>query len=138
MKEKSLKWFKSAIDKARREYVRKRDLDFRHGATCITCPRYFYADDLQVGHIFSRTNDFSTEIGGDERAVNLQCEKDNSWGRGEGAKYCLAVDKKYGAGTCAELEKKRNTSKKWKFAELQALLESYKDKLDKLNKVENL
>lgn len=132
MKTKDAKWYKKAVDKARRAYIRKRDLDSRGYAQCITCKAVKQESDLQVGHIFSRVNDFSSEIGGDERAVNLQCESCNGFRHGEGALYCLAVDEKYGKGTCVELKKKRDTLKKWSSAELRNLLQEYQDKLVKL------
>ena len=124
------KQLKTKIDNARREYVRKRDLDFREGANCISCGKYFYAADLQVGHYHSRGYDFTSEIGKDERNVNLQCVTCNGNLFNKKARtdkdYAVGLERKYGYGILEELQKKHRNKMYWKLSDLQALLVKYK------------
>lgn len=112
-----------AIDEARREYVRARDYPHNGFAKCISCNTF--SDNLQAGHYHSRTHDFTTELGGDERNVNLQCPMCNGPKRGNPRAYAVGLIHKYGRIIIEELEEKRRISKYWKIKELEELLNHY-------------
>jgi len=116
----------SLIDKSRREYVQKRDQDWREKAFCISCGAYRPVEELQVGHYFSRVHDFSTELGGCKENTNLQCVPCNHYKRGNIQGYALGLVRKYGKVSLEELEEAKKTKKRWTIKELESLLEKYK------------
>lgn len=126
---KSTKQYRNKIDSLRREYIRKRDLDFRGGANCISCGKYKYLEHLQVGHFYVRNHDFTTELGMDERNVNLQCDlcNGNMFNRKVMVEkgYNLGMEAKYGHGVLQELEEKYKTKKYYRIADYEALIEKY-------------
>jgi len=127
---KSLKWYKNQIDKVRKEYVRKRDYDWRGYAQCISC--YAVGDFMDAGHYYSRRHDWTTELGGDERNVNLQCVPCNHYKRGNAQGYALGLTRKHGESVLEELEAKYRTPKYWGLKALQRRLEEYQQKLQEL------
>lgn len=129
MKPKTVKQLRNKVDKARREYIRKRDTDWRGNGVCISCGILKPVEQLQVGHYYKRQYDFTTELGGEERNVNLQCEQCNGYRGGNEPDYAIGLIKKYGKGILEELQKKRRTDKKWKLSELEALISDYQNKL---------
>jgi hypothetical protein len=114
------------IDKARREYIRKRDGKGEY-TPCISCGAWTTNPD--VGHYYKRGHDFYTELGGDERNVNLQCVPCNSFKNGNIQGYTIGLMRKYGKEVIDELYEKKKKTKYWKIAELEELLQYYKDKL---------
>jgi len=91
---------------------------------------------MDVGHYYTRSNDWTTDLGGDERNVNLQCVPCNSHKRGNPRGYVIGLIEKYGENVIMELEKKRNTKKYWKIKDLEIILKYYQDKLKVLkNKI---
>ena len=129
MKKRSRKDLIKVIDEARRTYIRNRDLEHNGMAKCISCNSY--SDNLQVGHYYSRRSDFTTELGGDERNVNLQCVPCNSHKRGNPRGYVVGLIRKYGKNSVIELEQKRK-EKYWKIKDLENLLKYYETQNKKL------
>lgn len=123
MKKLTRKELLKRIDEARRQYIRKRDYNFQGYAKCISCS--VVSNNLQVGHYYSRVHDFTTELGGDERTVNLQCSPCNELRRGNPREYAIGLIAKYGKDILNELDKKKKTSKYWKMKELEELLKYY-------------
>lgn len=130
MKPKSLRQLKNAIDKARREYIWKRDADWKGFGRCISCNAV--GNWLSIGHFFSRVHDFTTELGGDERNTQLQCGICNGHKRGNPREYAVGLVRKYGESVLTELLKKKQTPKYWGVKKLQELLDFYKQKLTEL------
>lgn len=118
------------IDEARREYIRQRDSQGEM-TPCISCGAWCETSSLQVGHYYPRGNDNTTELGGDERNVNLQCVPCNYHKSGNPRGYAYYLTIKYGKDILEELEKKKQTKKYWKIKELDDLLNLWKTKLDK-------
>ena len=133
MKSKDAKWYKGAIDSVRSLYIRQRYADWKWQVHCFTCEKIMDWKEMEAGHFHLRQHDFTSELAGDERNLQVQCSGCNRFMRGRPQLFALNLIKKYGNGILEELQKKKDTSKKWKIAELQALLESYKEKLTKLN-----
>lgn len=73
--------------------VRQRDAD----SGCITCNRW---GTFHAGHFVTRGCKLTRF---DPRNVNKQCNYCNTFRDGEQYKHGVAIDKKYGAGTAAEL-----------------------------------
>ena len=132
MKPKDAKWFRNKIDEARRNYVKQRDKDWREKGHCISCGVYREINELQIGHYYSRIHDYTTALGLREENVQLQCVPCNNYKRGNLQSYANGLVRKYGVQILERLEQAKKTPKKYKVAELQALLESYKEKLSKL------
>jgi hypothetical protein len=117
------------IDEARRQYIRKRDGKEEY-TPCISCEAW--STNLDVGHYWKRGHDFNTELGGDERNVNLQCVPCNSYKNGNIQGYTIGLIRKYGSEVIEELNEKKKKHKYWKITELEELLEYYKNKLQEL------
>ena len=116
------------IDNTRREYIRKRDSQGEM-TPCISCGAWCETSSLQVGHYYTRGNDYTTELGNDERNVNLQCVPCNYHRSGYPQGYAYNLTIKYGNNILKELEEKKRTKKYWKIKDLENLLTYYKQKL---------
>ena len=127
MKRQFPKQLKAKIDTVRKEYVRKRDYDWRGYGKCISCEAV--GDFMDSGHYYSRRHDWTTELGGDERNVNLQCVPCNHYKRGNSQGYALGLTRKHGEGILEELQRKYRTPKYWGLKALQTLLEEYQSKV---------
>ena len=111
------------IDDARREYIRKRDLDWRDRANCISCFRNFEKGELQAGQFKKRQHDFTTELATEYRNVNLQCERCNGFLRGNESGYALGIVRKYGDNVLEEIYAKFIKDRNYKIGELEKILE---------------
>ena len=120
------------IDDTRRDYIRKRDNDGDY-TKCISCGAYCITTSLQVGHYYSRSHDFTTTLGSDERNVNLQCSPCNGVKHGNPRGYALGIIRKYGNRAIEELGDKKNQQKYWKIKDLEENLEMWKTLLDKIS-----
>jgi len=115
------------IDKARREYVKKRDQDWKDWGVCISCGVSREAVELQAGHYYSRIHDFTTELGLCEENVNLQCVPCNYSKRGNPQGYAMGIIRKYGETLLKKLEEAKKTPKRYKIKDLEELLIKYKE-----------
>lgn len=113
------------IDEKRREYIKKRDLDWREKANCISCGAYFAKENLQIGHYYSRRHDWTTTLGQNEFNTNLQCVTCNSYKRGNIQGYATGLIQKYGDDILGTLAEAKKTPKRYKIKELEALIEKY-------------
>jgi len=87
---------------------------------CISCGASVHYTMGDGGHYKSRGKT-STKL--DERNINLQCKRCNGWPDGEtGSNYGAALDRKYGAGTKADIESLSRFSRKYTRDELAVLL----------------
>ena len=120
---KSIKWHRNKIDEKRREYIRKRDSDWKGWAICISCGVYRDVQELQAGHYYSRIHDFTTGLGLSEENVNLQCIPCNNYKRGNIQGYSTGLTRKYGDGILEKLEEAKKTPKRYKMEEFEFLIE---------------
>ncbi len=133
MKKKALATLKRELWKLRSEFTRRRDSDWRGYLTCISCGKVFQWKEVHAGHYHSRRHDFTTELLLDERNVNGQCRRCNTFGdMYTGVKYLRGLEAKYGANIESELQNLKDTPKKWKYSEVEELIEVYKNKLKDL------
>jgi len=125
MKGKSPKWHRNRIDKLRREYVRKRDQDWRSYGSCISCGVVRTIGELQIGHYYSRVHDFTTALGDCELNVQIQCVPCNNYKRGNAQGYALGLKRKYGEGILEKLEEAKKTPKRYSIKDYEELIEKY-------------
>ena len=109
-------------------YIRLRDSDKNGYGKCITCGRINHYKRMDAGHYIKRQY-LATDF--DEKNVNLQCKHCNYSEQGMDAKYKLAIDEKWGAGTSKMLEIKKHNKCKITVAEYKLLIKHYEDKLRK-------
>ena len=114
------------IDEKRREYIKKRDSDWREYGSCISCGVTRSSIELQAGHYYSRIHDFTTALGDVRENVNLQCVPCNNYKRGNPQGYATGLIKKYGHDILDKLAEAKKTPKRYKIKELEALIEKYK------------
>ena len=62
----------------------------------------------------------------DPRNANKQCAYDNIYGEGLSYEHGLAIDRKFGKGTAAELYKLSKTIKQWEPKHLEQLISACK------------
>ena len=111
------------LDKVFSEYIRRRyakdDI-----ATCVTCSKKDHWKKLQAGHFMSRKH-YSTRW--DEDNVQVQCSGCNVFRYGEQYKF----SKYLGSEKAEELHQKSKQVVKFSTAELEEMIEYYKDLLKK-------
>lgn len=96
MKTLSLPKLTKKADKHFSLLIRARDRD----EPCITCPSYPEGAAAHAGHFVTRGCKLTRF---DPHNVNKQCNYCNTFRDGEQYKHGVAIDKKYGVGTAAEL-----------------------------------
>ena len=89
MKDKSLKWYKAKIDSVRSLYIRQRDTDWKGQVKCFTCERILEWKECEAGHFHLRQHDFTSELAGDERNLQVQCSGCNNFMRGRPQLFAL-------------------------------------------------
>jgi hypothetical protein len=98
-------------------------------AECVTCGKKDHWSKLQNGHWASRRH-YSTRW--DERNCNVQCSGCNVFRAGEIYLYTKYLCSKYGDNFPEELYKLSQKSVKFTDADLQDMIQHYKDKLKEL------
>lgn len=115
-------------------YIRLRDSNRQSGwGRCITCDKAVHYKESNAGHCISRAK---KAIKYDERSVNLQCVDCNKYHYGRYEVYKTKVDEKWGKGTYADLDSKKNNLVKRDRNSFIALIELYKMKVKHLQKGE--
>lgn len=124
---KSISKLTKEADKYFSIYIRRRDSIERGGeyyCECITCGDVRPIGQMHAGHFVSRRYKI---LRYDERNVNAQCPKCNTFHSGEQYLYSKAIDNKYGSGIADELHSMRNNefivTRDW----LEGLVKTYKD-----------
>lgn len=109
---------KKEFDRVFSIYIRQRDR-----GQCFTCnikKRWKY---MQNGHYVSRTH-MNTRY--DETNNHCQCPGCNIFKHGNMDVYAINLIKKYGVDILEELNKKKNTIRKWSVVEMLSEIERYK------------
>lgn len=125
--EKGVLWYYLSLE------VRHRDV--KQWGTCISCDTPITLSTSQAGH-FMPARDCGRDLLFDPRNINAECNQCNAWDATHLLGYSENLDKRYGAGTAAELRAKRDAYKKRteplkdfkgpEYAEKVKQLESYK------------
>tara|TARA_R100000544_G_scaffold36972_1_gene26596 strand:- start:318 stop:719 length:402 start_codon:yes stop_codon:yes gene_type:complete len=130
-KKKTLKYWKTKIDKPFHEYIRRRDADDNSGyCACISCNKPIHFTESDAGHFISRGK-LATRW--DERNVNSQCRKCNRFEYGRQFEYSLKIGTEL-AETL--LQDSRQIFKLMEHEYLE-IFESYRDKLENVKKNQN-
>ena len=125
-KKKTLKYWKTKIDKVYHEYIRRRDADDHTGyCECITCKKPIHFSESDGGHFIGRQH-LATRY--DERNTYAQCRKCNRFEYGRQYEFSKAI----GQDLADELLTKSRTIYKNSDAEWQEIFETYKSKLQEL------
>jgi len=81
-------------------FVRRRDAGKNEWFRCVTCERPVYIKDGHAGHFINRDKKI---VKFDLRNVSGQCVHCNSFKSGRQFEHGVAIDKKWGHGTAADL-----------------------------------
>lgn len=120
-KKKTATKLKKELDAVFSRYIRARDK-----FVCFTCGHKMEMRNSQAGHFVPRQY-LSTRF--DETNVHCQCFACNMYYGGQPSIYATKLEKKYGKGKVAELEKKRQEiTKDFPY---EQMIEEYKIKLEK-------
>ena len=130
-KKKTLKYWKTKIDKPFHEFIRRRDADDDSGyCQCISCDKPIHFSESDAGHFISRGK-LATRW--DERNVKAQCRKCNRFEYGRQFEYSLKI----GTELAEQLLQESRATFKLMEHEYQEIFESYRDKLAELKKIQN-
>ena len=124
-KKKTLKYWKTKIDKPFHEYIRRLNVNSEGYGTCISCGKGIHFSESDAGHFISRGK-LATRW--DVRNVNLQCRKCNRFEYGRQYEYSLAL----GSELAEELLIKSKQPLKMADFEYQEIFEEFRDKLKEL------
>ena len=129
---------KKKLDKVFSEFIRLRDSNEQGYSTCCTCgaiKKWSGTGDMHAGHYQTRGH---TSTRWDEKNVNAQCKKCNTYRGGKQDLHMLYIDKKYGAGTSEMLRYKATGTTKFQDWELKEKVEYYTQKVEELKKEKGL
>ena len=130
-KKKTLKYWKTKIDKPFHSYIRRRDADNDSGyCKCISCDKPIHFSESDAGHFISRGK-LATRW--DERNVNAQCRKCNRFEYGRQFEYSLKIGTKLAEQL---LQDSRSTFKLMEHEYLE-IFEKYRDLNAELEKIQN-
>ena len=130
-KKKTLKYWKTKVDKPFHEYIRRRDADNTSGyCKCISCNKPIHFSESDAGHFIGRQH-LTTRY--DERNVHAQCRKCNRFEYGRQYEYSINL----GQELSEELLLKSKGVMKLADHEWLEIFEEFKSKLDELKKVQN-
>jgi len=130
-KKKTLKYWKTKIDKPFHEYIRRRDADNNSGyCKCISCNKPIHFSESDAGHFIGRQH-LATRW--DERNVNSQCRKCNRFEYGRQYEYSLNL----GEDLSDELLQKSRGVMKLADFEYMEIFEEFKAKLQALKDIQN-
>jgi len=120
-KKKTLKYWKTKIDKPFHSYIRRRDADDDSGyCQCISCDKPIHFSESDAGHFISRGK-LATRW--DERNVNAQCRKCNRFEYGRQFEYSLKI----GTELAEQLLQDSRATVKLMDFEYQEIFEKYRD-----------
>lgn len=117
------------LDEVFSQWIRRRDADYLGQTACYTCGTVKPWKEMHAGHFMSRGK-WSTRY--HEQNVQPQCVGCNIFRSGEQYKFGVHLDAQYGQGTADKLEYLSNQTGKYPKAELERLIEVYKQRLSEL------
>lgn len=128
-KKKTLKYWKTKIDKVFHEYIRRRDVNDHGYGKCISCDKVIHFSESDAGHFISR-GAMATRY--DERNVNLQCRKCNRFEYGRQFEYSLKI----GTELAEQLLQDSRQLYKLSDPEYMEVFEKFRDKLEELKNIQ--
>jgi len=122
-KDKKGYWMEK-LDAIFSKYIRERD-----DGKCYTCGLHKDPKEMQCGHFITR-GQHNTRFS--EINCHCQCVGCNVFKMGNKEVYSVNLEKQYGYGILQKLAKEGNESRCYAIKELQELIETYKEKYEKL------
>ena len=130
MKKPKRKTLINKLDRIFSEYIRKRDADKKGFVRCITSNKKYHYTEVDAGHFISR-KEMATRWHEDN--VWSQSRFHNRFKYGLQYEYSLALEKKK-KGLPKHLYNLSKKTVKYSIADLQDMIDKYKNKLDIENK----
>ena len=117
-----------AADSIFSEWVRRSASDKGGTVECVTCGKLMHwtGNGAQAGHFVKRQH---MALRYDVRNVHVQCIRCNKWRGGEEGEYGHYIINLYGVEAHQELMRLKRTIKKFTRAELESVINDYKNKL---------
>ena len=134
MKKPILRLLKKKLWKVRSEYYRLRDANFQGYVVCFTCNKVKHWKEGDGGHYILSIHDYTTELLTEDRNVHFQCKSCNGYHSGKQPEYAIHLLAKYGEDVLVDLQKKQNTSRYWKYSEIEELIEVYRQRVKDLER----
>ena len=129
-KKKTLKYWKTKIDKPFHEYIRRSNVNSEGYGACISCGKGIHFGESDCGHFITRG---ALATRWDENNVNLQCRKCNRFEYGRQFEYSLAI----GTELAESLLIKSKQIFKLSEPEYMDIFEEYRDKLAEIKKTQS-
>ncbi len=123
------------LDKIFSLFIRMRASDENGYATCFTCGQVKKWKEGDAGHFISR-GAYSTRW--NETNVQFQDKKCNIFQNGQQYLYSVGLDSHYGKGTAEALYVMSRQTRKYGVGELKAMIEIYKEKVERLKRDKGL
>jgi len=123
------------LDKVFSLFIRMRASDENGYATCFTCGQRKKYREGDAGHFISR-GAYSTRW--NETNVQFQDKKCNIFQSGQQYLFSVALNRLYGEGTADALFAMSRQTRKYGVGEIKAMIEIYKDKVERLKRDKGL
>jgi hypothetical protein len=131
-KEQKLSTLIKKADVIYSRYIRYSYADGRGNIVCFTCDSVKPVVEMDCGHFVGRQHKATRFL---ETNTHPQCRYCNRYCEGKKDVYAVRLIHKYGPNILLELQEAKNKIVKWSPSDLQALIESYKQKLEQLETV---
>lgn len=128
-KKPTLSALERKLDTIFSEYIRRKEADAGGTVRCVTCPRVMFWREAHAGHFIKRQH---RAVRWDERNVAPQCPADNVFKGGCQDEFAAHIIRRYGPEVFDELMSKKHEVCKHTRSDLEALIESYREKLKEL------
>ena len=125
MKKRTPKSLKAELDAVFSRFIRRRGMSASGMNQCVSCGAVMDWQRLQCGHYYRRQH-LGTRW--NENNCWPQCMACNVWRRGNYASFARFMYDKFSKEDMDELDRLHRASVKLKPADLQALIEKYKEK----------
>jgi len=128
-KEQKLSTLIKKADIVYSKYIRYSYADGRGNIACFTCDSVKPIVEMDCGHFVGRQHKGTRFL---ETNTHPQCRFCNRYCEGKKDVYAVRLIHKYGPNILLELQEAKNKIVKWSPSDLQALIDSYKQKLKEL------
>jgi hypothetical protein len=111
--------------------VRMKNANWKGYVKCITCGKeLMWNEGMDAGHYVSRTFHNTRYY---DKNVHPQCASCNRFHEGKKDDYALWLLKKYGDGILEELNKLKNSQKKYTEQELKEMRKQFREQINQIN-----
>jgi len=118
------------LDKVFSEYIRRKDADEGGTVACVTCGKLFHWKEVHCGHFVKRQH---RAVRWDVDNAGPQCVRDNLHMGGRQDDFAIHILASKGRFTLDRLMAAKYKPVKFTRADLEKLIEGFKEKLEGLN-----